>query len=174
MRDLCLDFQPRRAGLLPVVLLLAGAFLAADAWFDAYRLGLQQEEIEVQLRQAQRRADRLVRDGNAAAGPTLNAEQDKALHLATAAIAIDWEALYRHIDQATREDVALLAIVPNTAGKTLQITGEARNLPAALAFVEALRRPPLPQATLLSHKIKTEDGQRPVVFEISATWKAPL
>ncbi|WP_153133370.1 hypothetical protein [Dechloromonas hortensis] len=174
MRDLGLDFQPRRAGLLPLVLLLAGALLAADAWLDAHRLSQQQEEIEAQLRQAQRRADRLARDGKTADGPALNAEQDKALRQAAAAIAIDWEALYRHIDQATQEDVALLAIVPNAAGKSLQITGEARNLPATLAFVEALRRPPLAQATLLSHKIKTEDGQRPVVFEISATWKLPL
>lgn len=173
MRDLGLDFQPRRPGLLPLVLLLAGGVLLADAGFDLKQLDQQREDIAAQVQQAQRRADRLARHGKPDATP-LNAEQDKVLRQTAAAIAIDWEALYRHIDQATREDVALLAIVPNVAGKSLQISGEARHLPAALAFVEALGRPPLAQAILLSHQTKSEDGQHPVVFEISATWNLSL
>ncbi len=171
MRELDLDFQPRRRGLLPVVLLLAGAVLAADAWLDARALGRQLDDIENQVHQAQRRADRLARDGGPSSGAALTAGQDKALRQAVAAIGVDWEGLYRHLDQAVSEEVALLAIVPEASGKTLQISGEARHLPAALAFVEALRRPPLARAILLSHRIKSEDGQRPVVFEISATWQ---
>lgn len=174
MRDLGLDFQPRRPGLLPLVLLLVGAVLVADAGFELKQLDRQADDLAALVQQAQRRSDRLARDGKPGATPHLSAEQDKALRQAAAAIAIDWDALYRHIDQATREDVALLAIVPNVAGRSLQISGEARNLPAALAFVEALRQPPLAQATLLSHKIRSEDGQRPVVFEISATWNLSL
>lgn len=173
MRDLSLDFLPRRPGLLPVVLLLAGGVLAVDAGFDLKALGRQQDDLAAQVQQAERRADRLARAGKPDAA-ALNAEQDKALRQAAAAIAIDWEALYRHIDRATQEDVALLTIVPNVAGKSLQISGEARNLPAVLSFVEALRRPPLTEAILLSHQTKSEDGQRPVVFEISATWNLSL
>jgi seryl-tRNA synthetase len=172
MRDLGLDFQPRRLGLLPVVLLLAGGVLAVDAGLELKELGRQQEALAAQVQQAQRRADRQARDDKP--GAALSSEQDKALRQAAASIAIDWEALYRHIDRATQEDVALLAIVPNVVSKSLQISGEARNLPAALAFVEALRRPPLTQATLLSHQTRNEDGQHPVVFEISATWNLSL
>lgn len=173
MRDLGLDFLPPRPGMLPVVLLLAGGLLAVDAGFELKELGRQQDDLGAQVQQAQRRADHLARHGRPDA-EALNTDQDKALRQAAAAIGIDWEGLYRHIDRAMQEDVALLAIVPNVAGRSLQISGEARNLPAALAFVEALRRPPLTQATLLSHQTRSEDGQRPVVFEISATWNLSL
>jgi hypothetical protein len=41
---------------------------------------------------------------------------------------------------------------------------------AALAFVDALRVAPLAKVALLSHQIKQNDPQQPVIFEISATW----
>lgn len=173
MRDPKLDFVRQGPGLLPVVLLLAGVWLAVDAGLDARHLGRQQEELDAQIRFMQQRAERLAERGKQSE-PSLNAEQDKVLRQAAAALGVDWEALYRHIDKATREDVALLAIVPSEAGRSVQITGEARNLGAVLSFVEALRRPPVTRAILLSHKTKTDDAQRPVVFEINATWNPSL
>jgi Tfp pilus assembly protein PilN len=172
MRDLALDFQPRRPGLLPLILLLVGAVLCADAWLEASQQNAQLADLESRQEQAKRRADRLTRASREAAQreAALPAEQGKALQQAVGAIRIDWEALYRHIDQATQEEVSLLAITPNVAAKSLQISGEARNLQAALGFVESLRRPPLSQVNLLSHKIKADDPQRPVSFEIAATW----
>jgi hypothetical protein len=93
-----------------------------------------------------------------------------SLRLTIGLIRIDWEKLYRSIDQATSEEIGLLAIRPSVAGKSVQISGEARDMAAALAFVEALRREPLTNAALLSHQIKQSDPQRPIVFEIAATW----
>ena len=52
----------------------------------------------------------------------------------------------------------------------MQISGEARDLKAALAFVEALRREPFANVALLSHQIKQSDPQQPILFEIAATW----
>ena len=59
MRDFSLDFQPRRPGLLTVVLLLAGVLLCADAWLDAGALRSQLDDVEAQLAKAKRRADRI-------------------------------------------------------------------------------------------------------------------
>ena len=59
MRDLGLDFQPRRPGLLTVVLLLAGVLLCADAWSEDRTLLSPQEDVEARLAQAKRRADRV-------------------------------------------------------------------------------------------------------------------
>ena len=99
-----------------------------------------------------------------------SADESKALRQAISAIRIDWAQLYRSIDAATSEDISLLAIRPNAQGKSVQISGEARDLKAALAFVEALRREPLANAALVSHQIKQNDPQRPIIFEIAATW----
>ncbi len=172
MRDLALDFQPRRPGLLPLILLLVGAVLCADAWLEASQQNAQLADLESRQELAKRRADRLTRASREAAQreAALPAEQGKALQQAVAAIGIDWEGLYQRIDRATPEDVSLLGITPNAAAKSLQISGEARNLQAALGFVDTLRQQPLSQVSLLSHKIKADDPQRPVSFEIAATW----
>ena len=171
MRDFGLDFQPRRPGLLTVVLLLAGVLLCADAWLEDRTLLSQQEEVEARLAQAKRRADR-VDAGKRDSRPenVFSAEEAKTLRQTIGLIRIDWEQLFRSIDAATGEDVALLAIRPSAAGKAVQISGEARNMAAALAFVEALRREPLANAVLLSHQIKQSDPQQPILFEIAATW----
>ena len=171
MRDLGLDFQPRRPGLLTVVLLLAGVVLCADAWLEDSALRGRLDEVEAKLTQAKRRADR-VDAGKRDSRPenVFSAEEAKTLRQTIGLIRIDWEQLYRSIDAATSEDIALLAIRPSAAGKAVQISGEARNMAAALAFVEALRREPLDKAVLLSHQIKQSDPQQPILFEIAATW----
>lgn len=166
-----LDFQPQRPGLLPVVLCLAGALLAADAWLEDSALRERQAEGEARLAQLQRRAERLAA-GQREARPenVFTPDESKALRQTLAALRIDWEALFSGIDRAAGEQVSLLAIRPNIAGKSLQISGEARDLAAALAFVEALRQAPLANVALLSHQIKSNDPQHPVIFEIAATW----
>ena len=171
MRDLGLDFQPRRPGLLTVVLLLAGIVLCADAWLEDSALRGRLDEVEAKLTQAKRRADR-VDAGKRDSRPenVFSAEEAKTLRQTIGLIRIDWEQLYRSIDAATSEDIALLAIRPSAAGKAVQISGEARNMAAALAFVEALLREPLDKAVLLSHQIKQSDPQQPILFEIAATW----
>ncbi|MBL8430652.1 MAG: hypothetical protein JNJ95_12325 [Dechloromonas sp.] len=171
MRDLGLDFQPRRPGLLTVVLLIAGIVLCADAWFEDRKLLSQQEEVEASLAQAKRRADR-VDAGRRDSRPenVFSAEEAKTLRETISLIGIDWEKLYRSIDAATGEDIALLAIRPSAAGKSVQISGEARNMAAVLTFVDALRREPLDKPVLLSHQIKQSDPQQPILFEIAATW----
>lgn len=172
MRELGLDFQPRRAGVIPVLLLCVGCVLCADAWLELHDLNSQLADLQAQMTHAQRRADRLALATHETARreTELPAEQGKALQNAVAAIHLDWEALYRQIDLATGEDIALLAITPNAAAKSLQLSGEARNLQAVLGFVDALRRQPLSHISLMSHKIKADDPQHPIIFEIAATW----
>ncbi len=171
MREIMLDFQPRRPGLLALVLLLAGVLLCADAWLEETVLRERLNEVESRLAQSRQRADRLAA-GRRDSRPenVFSAEESSALRQAIGAIRIDWETLYRSIDKAVSEEVSLLAIRPNVTGKSLQISGEARDLAAALAFVEALRQEPLAHVALLSHQIKQNDPQHPIVFEISATW----
>ncbi|MBL8415610.1 MAG: hypothetical protein JNM42_14315 [Propionivibrio sp.] len=171
MREIMLDFQPRRPGLLALVLLFAGVLLCADAWLEDTTLRERLNDVESRLAQARQRADRLAA-GRRDSRPenVFSAEENSALRQAIGAIRIDWDKLYRSIDRAVSEEVSLLAIRPNAAGKSLQISGEARDMAAALAFVEALRREPLAHVALLSHQIKQNDPQHPIVFEISATW----
>jgi hypothetical protein len=166
-----LDFQPRRPGLLLLCLLLAGGLLAADVAVEDRARRERLDDLSAQIAQARQRlekrqdAERLRRPEN-----VLAPEEAAALRQAYAAIGVDWERLFGAIDAAISEDVALVSVRPSISGKSLQISGEARNLGAALAFVEALRREPLSQVVLVSHQLKQTDPQRPYIFEIAAAW----
>lgn len=167
-----LDFQPRRPSLLAIILLLAGVVLCVDQWIDYERLREQREETLGRLEQAERRAARLdANQRDSRPENVFNAEETKALRQTLGAIRVDWTGLGRHIDHAVGADIALLAIRPDAPGRSVQISGEARHMGAALAFVEALRGPPLADVVLVSHQIRENDPQRPIAFEISATWK---
>lgn len=171
MRSIELDFQPRHPGLLPVILLITGVVLCADQWIEYNRLREQREETIGRLEQAQRRADRInASQRDSRPENVFSAEESKALRQTIGAIRVDWTALGRHVDRAVGPDVALLAIRPSASGRSVQISGEARHMEAALAFVEALRAPPLADVVLVSHQVKLNDPQRPIVFEIAATW----
>lgn len=171
MRKISIDFQPARPGLLSVMLLLVAFLLAADAWFDHAVLSEQLEESESRLAIAERRIERSEAERRDIRPENIfSADETKALRQAASAIRIDWELLYRQVDHATSEDIALIAIQPNVLGKRVLISGEARDMAAALAFVDALQQKPLAQATLLSHQVKQSDPQQPIVFEISAIW----
>jgi len=171
MREIALDFQPCRSSLLSVVLLFAGLLLCADVWLEDSALRVQQTQAESRLAQARQRAERMEA-GQRDSRPenVFSAAESKALRLAINAIRIDWEALFRCIDTAVSEEVSLLGIRPSATGKSVQISGEARNMAAVLAFAEALKREPLARVTLLSHQIKQNDPQNPIIFEITATW----
>lgn len=166
-----LDFQPRRPGLLAVVLLLAGILLAADAAVEDSQRRERLGELAGQIAQAERRLERR-QDAERQHRPEnrFSPEEAAALRQAYAAIGVDWERLFGAIDAAVTGDVALVAVRPSVSRRTVQISGEARNLAAALAFVEALRRAPLSQVVLVSHQLKQTDPQHPYLFEIAAAW----
>lgn len=171
MREIALDFQPARPGLLAVVLVLAALVLAGDAWLEAEAAGDRAEEAQARVAQARRRLDRQEASRRENQPERVfSPEESKALGQAVGALRVDWEGLFAHIDRAASEEVALLAIRPSVGGRSVQIAGEAKHLEATLAFVEALKDKPLSQVVLVSHQIRSNDPQHPVAFEIAATW----
>ncbi len=169
--DLAPDFLPRRPGVLPFVLCIAAATLLADAAMDEADARNRADELKRTATQAGKRLDRLAgRQREQRAEDLLSADEARAVHQADAALSVAWERLFAAVDNATGEDVALLALRPNLSGHAVQISGEARDMAAALAFVESLRRAPLQRVVLLSHNVRNNEPGRPVYFEISAEW----
>ncbi len=171
MRDFAVDFQPHRPRPLSIVLLVAGLLLCTEAWLEGKALRVKLEEAEAQLNRVRQHAEQLdTSRRDSRPENVFSMEESKALRQAINAIRVDWGTLFRRIDTAVSDDVSLLAIRPNATGKSVQISGEGRDMAAVLAFVEALQHAPLSHALLLSHQIKQTDPQHPVVFEISAQW----
>jgi hypothetical protein len=86
-------------------------------------------------------------------------------------IGLPWHSLFRAVESAASDDIALTGIEPDPKTGTVVITGEARNYLAALGYVLNLARDEaLSGAQLVRHEAKAADPQGPVSFAVSAGW----
>jgi hypothetical protein len=82
-----------------------------------------------------------------------------------------WEALFDSIENAASKDIALLSILPNVSKQSLRIDGEARNMSALLNLVEAMEHETIFVNThLLNYRIKKNNSQQPILFQITTSW----
>ncbi len=87
-------------------------------------------------------------------------------------LSMPWNNVFRALESAKSDDVALLSIEPDAGSGSLSITGEARSYPAALTYVAWLSHEnTLKDVRLAKHEIRQNEPRRPVFFTISASWK---
>ncbi|MCG6877296.1 MAG: PilN domain-containing protein, partial [Betaproteobacteria bacterium] len=86
---------------------------------------------------------------------------------------VPWDALFRELEAAAGDGVALLAIQPDPTSRRVRIAGEARELGAVLGYVERLEaREGLAHVHLLGHEMR-DAAPRPVAFTLIAQWTGP-
>jgi Tfp pilus assembly protein PilN len=86
-------------------------------------------------------------------------------------IALPWDRLFRAVESAAGEKVALLGITPDQKSGTVEVAGEAADLGAMFDYVKRLQRQPsLARVYLLNQKLNDQDAQRPVRFTVTASW----
>jgi hypothetical protein len=166
-----LDFVSRRAPLTIVsgVLLLLGVAAAAATWLEYQHLESRRAGLELKLDAAQRRVHRDPAADLRAAG--LSAEASRvAQELGT-----PWTKLLAELEAASRDStgqIAVLSIEPDHAKHNVHISGESRDLPLVLAYVQRLQTSTLLRYPMLdSHDLKTDDPQHPVRFAMTAEWR---
>lgn len=170
MRALNLDFARTR---LPTawwqwLLLLGAAGLSALLLINhrSYVNDIKRLEREVQLASAPAGATKQA--------PKMDAQTSKTLRSANQILErlhTPWEALFRDIELAQTDEIALLAIQPNVERSSVIIEGEARNSSAILTYMGELEsQAALADVTLVSHEIRREDAEKPVRFTVTAQW----
>ena len=86
-------------------------------------------------------------------------------------LGLPWTKLFAALEAAANDQVALLAIEPDTKNGTVKITGDSKDYLAALGYVLNLSQAEaLSNVQLVRHEVKQNDPQRPVAFSISAAW----
>jgi len=161
--------QPRRVSLAGALLLLAGAGAMASAGVEYGRIKSHVAGLELKLQAVRRRTqpDPAQEMRNVA----LNEE---AGHIAQE-LGIPWTRLLAELEEASHDAadaISLLSIEPDHAKHTVLITGESRDLPGALAYVERLQKSSLLRYPMLeSHDVRSDDPQHPVRFAIGAEWR---
>lgn len=168
MRALDLDLVHRRPAWPAWLLLVIGLGLALDAGINFQRLS---EQADAFGRRGGASAQARAGAGEAVSEQTQR-ELDGARRLLLE-LALPWEALFRTIETSIDRDTALLAIEPDSARRSVQITGEARDYLAVLGLVRRLEESPeLARVHLLNHQVREDVAERPYLFTLAASWGA--
>lgn len=99
-------------------------------------------------------------------------EQLKQLQQTVNTLAIPWNALFEAIEQSDQKDIAILSIEPNRQKQHVVIIGEAKNLQAALDYIQQLEQQAvLAQVFLQKHSIDETNVSKPVSFTVFSKWE---
>ena len=165
-----IDFVGRRAHvtLAGTALLLLGLAAAAGAYFEYHLIQDRRAGLELKLEAANRHNRR---------EPALDA---RAAGFAEAAgrmaeqLGTPWTKLLAELEGASHDsgEIAVLSIEPDALKHNVHITGESKDLPLALAYVQRLQGSSLLRYPMLdSHEVKSDDPQHPVRFAMTAEWR---
>jgi len=170
MRALDLDYQRSgvRSAWAAWVLLAVAVVFAAD-------LGFAYFDLKAQLQRDEARAVRLARSlPTQSAGKTDPKVMEQELIYARDTInrlALPWGRLFKSLESAQAEGVALLSIEPDPEAGTVMLSGEGRDYPAVLTYVAWLMSDEtLSDVHLVKHEIRVNEPQRPIFFMVSAAW----
>jgi hypothetical protein len=165
------DFVNRRSRptLAGALLLLLGVSVGAAAYFEYRFIETRRAGLELKLQAATRRGQHNPTLDLRAAGLTEEAGR------VAAELGTPWTKLLTELEAASREssgEIAVLSIEPDHDKHNVHITGESRDLPLALAYVQRLQKSSLLRYPMLdSHEVKADDAQRPVRFAMTAEWR---
>ena len=156
--------RPGRASWILLAVALAFAADVAHGYWSA------RSRIEVQaVRLAGLPDSRATRGAPAA---PLSQEEFAAAQDTILRLSMPWDNVFRALEAARSEDVALLSIEPDARSGAVSISGEARSYPAALTYVAWLSgEKTLRNVRLVRHELVRNDARRPVLFTVSADWK---
>jgi len=159
---------PRPARISWVLLAIALAF-AADVGSSYVKT---RAEIEARTAKLARLSGGPTREVSASTSAGLSKEEFGAAQDTILRLSMPWDNVFRALEAARSDDVALLSIEPDAGSGSLSITGEARSYPAALTYVAWLsHEKTLKNVRLARHEIDRNDARQRVSFTISADWK---
>jgi len=87
-------------------------------------------------------------------------------------LSLPWGNLFRAIESSSGKQVALLAMEPDAEKHVVKISGEAKDIEAALGYVKRLAAQEVFSSVYLqSHQVQQQDPEKPVRFVLLAAWK---
>lgn len=180
MKAVRIDFAPGSARrtlfhIHPALLALgvAGALLCAAAAIGGCKLLEQKREHEHQLQHLRERAAALSARPKEVAHAAIPEAQASFVNAAILQLNLPWRALQDAVLAATPRTIALLAMEPDPRKRTLKITAEAKSSDDMVDYVAALKQQDSFSGVVLSrHEINEQDPNRPLQFQLEATWLA--
>jgi Tfp pilus assembly protein PilN len=148
--------------------------LCASAAGLGWRIENQQRRDQAQLARLRARVQAPSAPSAQAPLTPIAPPQASAVNAAVLQLNLPWRALREAIGAATPAEIALLALEPDPRKRSVKLTAEASGSAAMIAYVEQLKAQELFVAvTLLRHEINDQDANKPIRFQLEATWSAP-
>jgi len=166
-----LDFAgPRvRTTFTGIALLAVGLVLVTAAGLEYHAMTAKRAGLELKLAAAMRHA---ARDPASAARAMRMGEEAAGI---ARELGTPWTAMLADLEAASRDNsgkVAVLSVEPDHVKHRVRISGESRDLPGALAYVQRLQTSrSLRYPMLDSHEVVVDDKDRPVRFAMTADWR---
>lgn len=176
MRPIELDFQRRSiASPLGWALLAAGLLLAGVLWTLQQRIDADWARDAEALARLQPEQGGEVRQAPLSKAESLAQQASLAeMRRVSAALNLPWNGLFATLEALPLKDVALLGLTPDARKRLLRISAEARNLEAMLEFHQRLEDSDgLSDVSLLDHEVLVQVAERPIRFNLLATWEVP-
>ena len=166
IRHIDMEYRPPRRrlgrGLLGAGLLLAVATTAA--WLNL--AGEAQRWTGLAMA-----ANRHGQVGRAVSDPGMLKEIGQANEVIHR-LSLPWDALFRGMEDAASERIALLGVEPDLNRHVVTLSGEAQAYGEVLRYMTRLDSGAvLTEPRLISHEVRNEGARHPVAFAISANWK---
>jgi Tfp pilus assembly protein PilN len=169
MHRIDLDYMPRSATARWLgTAVLALAALAGAKQVDTYVTAKREvAHLEARISRIQSRNEQT----RVVAMPDSTIREIRRANEVIEQIALPWDRLFRAVESAAGEKVALLGITPDQKSGTVEVAGEAADVNAMFDYVKRLQRQPsLVRVYLLNQKLNDQDAQRPVRFTVTASW----
>jgi hypothetical protein len=172
MTEIRLDYQHSRSfpwGGAAMLILALGGLLSVGTYYRELRGKV--DEWEKQLARIERARPR-QQDSTRVARSADAALEVRHANKVLRQLGLPWERLFRALESSGGKDVVLLALEPDMEKRLVKISGEARNIPAMLAYVTQLGEQDMFESVyLLNHQVQLQNQDRSVRFALVATLK---
>lgn len=174
MKPLCLDYQ---RGMQPFP--WAGVVLLAMAMTMASLVGIYYLELDGETVFREAEAWHAMAREKHATGSRVSQRgtEDTALEIRHAnevlqQLSLPWGKLFQAIESSSSKQAALLSMEPDAEKDVVKLTGEAKNIEEVLGYIKRLSAQDVFSSVYLqSHQIQQQDMEKPVRFELLATWR---
>lgn len=173
MAEIRLDYQHSRSfPWIGAVLLMAalGGALSAGVYYR--NLYFKADAWEMKLARNEHNRPRQQQSSQTARPAADVALEVKHANEVLRQLGLSWERLFRAVESAGSKDVVLLDLEPDMEKRVMKISGEARNIPAMLAYITQLGEQDMFESVyLLSHQVQQQSQDKPVRFALVAAMK---
>jgi hypothetical protein len=176
MKRLDINFVQRgasdwRRSITPTGTLALLAALILSVHVSREHLAAQAQVQNLQERIAPRQRPNQSARINSRSNPVPEREIKQALSVRDRLV-VPWDTLFGSLEGFQNDDIILLNLEPSAVNGEVRLSGEARNFPALLTYLDELNASRgLRDSVLVTHELRDDQPEQPIRFEIVSRWR---